>query len=110
MHELGNVIPRLLRKLATLDTRRPIFFTKIDLKDGCWRVRVTENGKWNFAYTLPQLSQDSPEDITLILCLDLAMGWIDSPPFFAASRKQLGMSWKTMTGTKLSNPIHWNTK
>jgi hypothetical protein len=82
MHELGNVIPRLLRKLATLDTRRPIFFTKIDLKDGYWRVRVTENGKWNFAYALPQLSQDSPEDITLILCLALAMGWIDSPPFF----------------------------
>ena len=81
MHELGKVIPRLLHKMATLDTTRPIFFAKIDIKDGYWRLRVNENGKWNFAYALPHPSADS-DDVTLILCLALAMGWIDSPPFF----------------------------
>jgi hypothetical protein len=68
--------------MATADPDTPIFFTKIDIKDGYWRMRVCNEGKWNFTYTLPPLSPT--HELILVICLALAMGWLDSPPFFCA--------------------------
>ena len=82
MFELGNVIPRLLHHMATADPNTPIFFTKIDIKDGYWRLRIRKDHEWNFVYTLPKLSPE--QETILAICLTLAMGWIDSPPYFCA--------------------------
>lgn len=41
MYELGNVIPRIIWAMATShDTTTPFLFTKVDLKDGYWRMCV----------------------------------------------------------------------
>ncbi|KAG7352982.1 hypothetical protein IV203_009030 [Nitzschia inconspicua] len=82
MHELGHVIPRILHHMATAPAHTPLFLTKIDIKDGYWRMRVCKDGKWNFAYTLPR--NDPKHELLVVLCLTLPMGWVDSPPFFCA--------------------------
>ncbi|KAG7360528.1 hypothetical protein IV203_035627 [Nitzschia inconspicua] len=82
MHELGHVIPRILHHMATAPPNTPLFLTKIDIKDGYWRMRVCEDGKWNFAYTLPR--SDPKHELIVVLCLTLPTGWVDSPPFFCA--------------------------
>ncbi|KAG7365483.1 hypothetical protein IV203_038687 [Nitzschia inconspicua] len=82
MHELGHVIPRILHHMATAPAHTPLFLTKIDIKDGYWRMRMCEDGKWNFAYTLPR--NDPNHELIVVLCLTLPMGWVDSPPFFCA--------------------------
>ena len=41
MAELGNVLPRLIYAVATApDTGGPILFSKLDVKDGYWRMEV----------------------------------------------------------------------
>jgi hypothetical protein len=84
MFELGNVIPRLIHTLASApDTGIPFLFSKIDLKDGFWRMTVNETDAWNFAYVLPPLHPaDEPQ---LVIPDSLQMGWSESPPFFCAA-------------------------
>ena len=84
MYELGNVIPRIIWQMALApDTGVPILFSKIDLKDGYWRMVVDEHDAWNFAYVLPPENPgDEPE---LVIPDALQMGWSESPPFFCAA-------------------------
>ena len=65
------------------DAGVPILFSKIDLKDGYWRMVVNEDKAWNFAYVLPPENDDDP--IMLVVPNALQMGWSESPPFFCAS-------------------------
>ena len=60
MFELGNVILRIVWALATADPTIPFLFTKVDLKDGYWRMCVNANNAWNFAYVLPRLKVNEP--------------------------------------------------
>ena len=60
MFELGNVILRIVWALATVDPNIPFLFTKVDLKDGYWRMCVNANDAWNFAYVLPKLKTSEP--------------------------------------------------
>ena len=84
MYELGNVIPRLIWAMATsLDTSTPFLFTKVDLKDGYWRMCVNADDAWNFAYVLPGGLPNDP--IQLVIPEALQMGWGESPPFFCAA-------------------------
>ena len=83
MFELGNVIPRLVWALATARRDVPVLFSKIDLKDGYWRMCVSADDAWNFAYVLPKLNDAKP---TVLVVPDaLQMGWSESPPFFCAA-------------------------
>ena len=84
MYELGNVIPRIIWSLARApDTGVPILFSKIDLKDGYWRMVVNEHEAWNFAYVLPTNNINDP--IQLVIPNALQMGWSASPAFFCAA-------------------------
>ena len=56
-----------------------IRFSKLDVKDGFWRMNVEEGAEWNFAYVLPGGHPDDPE---LVMPQALQMGWAESPPFF----------------------------
>lgn len=61
MHELGNVLPRLIYAAATApDTLGPVLFAKFDIKDGYWRMRVRDGDEWNFAFVLPKKSTIRP--------------------------------------------------
>ena len=65
------------------DNGVPILFSKIDLKDGYWRMCVNEKDAWNFAYVLPKDNQD--KEIYLVIPDALQMGWCKSPAFFCAA-------------------------
>jgi hypothetical protein len=84
MAELGNVLPRLIYAVATApDVGGPILFSKIDIKDGYWRMVVPEDEEWHFAYVLPKSHPDEPLQLVVPSCLQ--MGWCDSPAFFCAA-------------------------
>ena len=84
MYELGNIIPRIIWNMTKApDTGVRILFSKIDLKDGYWRMVVNEADTWNFAYVLPPLKPG--DDIELVILDALQMGWSESPPFFCAA-------------------------
>jgi len=103
MYELGNVIPRIVHALATApDDGIPFLFSKIDLKDGYWRMVVNERDAWNFAYVLPPLHPtDEPQ---LVIPDSLQMGWSESPPFFCAATETA----RDIAATSLSatKPLH----
>ena len=84
MYELGNVIPRIIWAMAlSKDKTTPFMFSKVDLKDGYWRMAVSEKDAWNFAYVLPGAGPDDP--VQLVIPDALQMGWSESPPFFCAA-------------------------
>ena len=51
--QLGYVLPRLLDFMATVPAEEHIQFSKLDLADGYWRMIVTREKRWNFAYVMP---------------------------------------------------------
>ena len=83
MFELGRVIPRLIHKMARAPPDHPFLFSKLDLKDGYWRMVVSKTDAWNFAYVLP--STDPTDPPQLVIPHSLQMGWSESPPFFCAA-------------------------
>ena len=84
MYELGNVIPRIIWAMAlSKNETTPFMFSKVDLKDGYWRMAVSETDAWNFAYVLPGAGPTDP--VQLVIPDALQMGWSESPPFFCAA-------------------------
>ena len=54
LSQLGVVIPRIILAISkSRDDGIPIFMSKLDVKDGFWRIVTGEGGKWNFTYVLP---------------------------------------------------------
>lgn len=87
MFALGNVIPRIIWTMATApDEDIPFLMSKIDLKDGYWRMNVQEEDSWHLAYVLPKLS---PEEPTRLVIPSLQMGWVNSPAFFCAATETI---------------------
>jgi hypothetical protein len=86
MAQLGNCLKRLTAHMADNHNKNlPFMFCKLDIKDGFWRMRVSNDDAWNFAYVLPSLYKDIEEDeIELVIPNSLQMGWCESPPFFCA--------------------------
>ena len=68
------------------DPNKPFKFAKLDIKDGFWRMAVSDLDAWNFCHVLPQETPPTNIDDTLIVVPNcLQMGWCESPPFFCAS-------------------------
>lgn len=87
MIQLGHCIKRLVALLAdNYDPNKPFMFSKLDIKDGFWRMSVNEEDAWNFCYVLPS-PQDTGniDDVLLVVPNCLQMGWCESPPFFCAA-------------------------
>lgn len=109
MYELGNVIPRFIWSMAAApDNGVPLLFSKIDLKDGYWRMVVNEQDAWNFAYVLPQLNDD--EEIQLVIPDALQMGWSESPAFFCAATETARDLADTYYTTNKTLPKHTDEK
>ena len=84
MAELGRVLPRLIYAVATAPEQKgPILFSKLDIKDGYWRMVVTPDDEWNFAYVLPKLQPNEPTQLVVPSCLQ--MGWCRSASYFCAA-------------------------
>ena len=83
MGELGTVLERLIDAVAHANPQDgDIRFSKLDIKDGFWRMNVEEGAEWNFAYVLPG---GDPADPELVIPQALQMGWAESPPFFCTA-------------------------
>ena len=56
MAQLGLVIKRVMYKMELhIHHGLPFKFTKLDVKDGFWRMAVTNEDAWNFCYVLSSL-------------------------------------------------------
>ena len=87
MIQLGQCVQRLIALLAdNYDPNQPFLFSKLDIKDGFWRMAVNDENAWNFCYVLPS---DDPnvdiDDVKIVVPNCLQMGWCESPPFFCAA-------------------------
>ena len=87
MVQLGNCVQRIIALLAdNYNPSQPFLFSKLDIKDGFWRMAVNEEDAWNFCYVLPQAEAvENIEDILIVVPNCLQMGWCESPPFFCAA-------------------------
>ena len=87
MAGLGKALHRIIQTLAdNYDITLPFKFAKCDIKDGFWRMIVSEEDSWNFCYTIPPPSKQTPlDDIEIVVPTSLQMGWCESPPFFCAA-------------------------
>lgn len=94
MHELGNIIKRILAIMEDSSQKNPFvdfMFAKLDIKDGFWRLVVNSDDSWNFCYTLPNEDPNTPlDDTKIVVPNSLQMGWYESPPFFCAASE---MGW-----------------
>ena len=56
MAQLGLVLKRMIHTMAKYCHHvLPIKFAKLDVKDGFWRMAVSDEDAWNFCYVLPSL-------------------------------------------------------
>ena len=87
MVQLGQCMQRIVALLAdNYDPKNPFVFSKLDIKDGFWRMSVNEDDAWNFCYVLPTVeSPTNIDDILIVVPSCLQMGWCESPPFFCAA-------------------------
>ena len=80
--QLGKILPRLFEYLLEVPAATPVFFSKIDLLDGFWRMKVPEENKCNFVYVMP----DKEGELTRIIApSDLHMGCFQSLAIFCTT-------------------------
>ena len=79
--EIGKVLPRLLQYMHDTPRGVHVLFTKLDISDGFWRLVVRNEDAFNFAYVLPQPSQ---EPVRLVIPAAVQMGWVESPGYFCS--------------------------
>jgi hypothetical protein len=79
--EIGKVLPRLLQYMHDTPRGVHILFTKLDISDGFWQLVVRNEDAFNFAYVLPQPSQ---EPVRLVILAAVQMGWVESPGYFCS--------------------------
>jgi hypothetical protein len=86
MAQLGLSLKRIVALMAdNYNEDKPFMFVKLDIKDGFWRMAVSNEDAWNFAYVLPSLKPlQSDDEIELVIPNSLQMGWCESPPFFCS--------------------------
>jgi hypothetical protein len=86
MTQLGSSLQRIVATLAQNKSyTKPFKFTKLDIKDGFWRMAVNNDEAWNFCYVLPSLKPiNTINDIEIVVPNSLQMGWCESPPLFCS--------------------------
>jgi len=80
---IGTALPRIIHAIATATKTAPCYFAKADIQDGFWRVFIKPEGRWNFAYTLPQRTPDDP--VHIVVPNSTQMGWVESIYVFCAA-------------------------
>jgi hypothetical protein len=101
--ELGNVVWRVLDIMSQCPSGQDLFFQKIDLSDGFWRMLVEEEARWNFCYVLPTPPGDP---IQLVVPSALQMGWAESPGFFASATETIRDNIQTDLLNRVSHLPH----
>ena len=103
MAQLGVALRRII---TTMDLARQkgtsLLFAKLDIKDGFWRLMVSDKDAWNFCYIIPPSNSATPKDeIQIVVPNCLQMGWCESPPFFCAASETARDVIASLLGTDL---------
>ncbi len=54
MDQIGTALTRIIKALANADPGKGnLQFSKLDIKDGFWRMVCAAGQEWNFVYVLP---------------------------------------------------------
>ena len=87
MLQLVQFVKRLDATLVdNYDKNTPFSFAKLYIKDGFWRMAVSDTDAWNFCYVIPQFNKvKNIEDIEVLVQNCPQMGWCESLPFFCAA-------------------------
>ena len=109
--QIGTVLPRIIEAMAMApEDHGDIWWSKLDIKDGFWRMTCEEGEEWNFAYVLPN---HPGEPVEIVVPSALQMGWAESPPFFCAASetaRDVAMSYTSeAVGTLLPHPLEHYT-
>jgi hypothetical protein len=114
MAGLGRVLQRIIHTLSSnYNPKAPFKFAKCDIKDGFWRMTVSEEDSWNFCYVLPPPSKNTPlDELEIVVPQSLQMGWCESPPFFCAAtetgRDIIDLLFKSYLDSIPPHPMeHW---
>ncbi len=79
VHEIGKVLPQLLTYMRDTPAGLHILMSKLDIRDGFWRLIVWNTDCFNFAYVLPQRG-GAP--CKIVVPSAVQMGWVESPSLF----------------------------
>ena len=62
MVQLGQTLKGIVMVMAAESwaPEKPFYFSKLDIKDGFWRMAVNDNDAWNFCYILLSLKHNIP--------------------------------------------------
>ncbi len=105
MEQMGKVLPRLVYQVARADpSLGPLYFAKWDIKDGFWRLVVSQENAWHFCYLLPKLHIDDPTELVVPTCLQ--MGWLESPPLFCTTSETARDIAQELLDSKKTLPPH----
>ena len=89
MKELGRVLEIMVSLMDVAPSNSPDFlFSKLDIKDVFWRLKVTQDDSWIFCYVLSSITGTENiniDDIHIVVPDSLQMGWTESPPFFCSA-------------------------
>jgi hypothetical protein len=87
MNELGSALRRIIAAVADgQQNDKKFLFSKLDIKDGFWRMVDDAANAWNFCYIIPSEDPNATLDDTKIIVPNaLQMGWCESPPFFCVA-------------------------
>ena len=112
MAQLGITLRRLVTTMADHeDKTQPFYFTKLDVKDGFWRMAVNDTDAWNFCYVLPSTDKiTNIDEIELVVPNSLQMGWCESPPFFCAGSETARDVIESLLQNETLPPHHFETQ
>ena len=83
VQKLGQAIPALLRFMFETDCEWEIWWQKIDLSDGFWRMVVEAGAEKNFVFQMPPREGDTTR--YYVIPSSLQMGWKNSPAYFCTA-------------------------
>ena len=89
--------------MATVPAEEHIQFSKLDLADGYWRMIITREERWNFAYVM--LTKPG-EELMVVVPSTLQMGWNESPAFFCATTETVRDVSQVWIGHNTELPAH----
>jgi hypothetical protein len=86
MNQLGSALKRIIAVLADgQSTQKQFVYSKLDIKDGFWRMIVNEDDAWNFCYVIPNKATNDIDNTCIVVPNSLQMGWTESPPLFCTA-------------------------
>ena len=92
--QLGQCLQKLIATIVENYDKNTLFkFTKIDIKDGFWRLSVSDIYAWNFCYVIPQAKKEKYiECIKVMLPNCLQWGGVNHHCYYSHHQKQQDMS------------------